>query len=111
MKSNQELNDLDFYFLTNSDITGRKHEDIGLFHIEVLKERDTHLVKSEPEKAEKKTLVSIKEGKDECLIRLASKIKNNGGNGILDLTISYSLIGINGDHIQITAMGMGILLE
>ena len=53
---------------------------------------------------------NIKEGKDECLIKIASEIKENGGNGILDLSMNYSLIGLGGENIQITATGMGIYI-
>ncbi|MBE6501774.1 MAG: hypothetical protein E7Z79_04970 [Methanobrevibacter thaueri] len=57
---------------------------------------------------EEKRLLNIKEGKDECLINLANKIKADGGNGILDLYIQYGLIGLGGDSIHITATGIGI---
>ena len=40
--------------------------------------------------------------------KLANQIKANGGNGVIDLSINYTLIGLGGDNIQITAMGMGI---
>ena len=44
-------------------------------------------------------------------MKLATQIKKEGGNGILDLSINYSLIGFTGDNIQITAMGMGVLIK
>ena len=64
----------------------------------------------EPERKEQEHLKKIKEGKDECLIKLANQIKSNGGNGVLDLSMNYALIGLNGDNIQICAMGMGVKL-
>ena len=110
-ESNRKLNSLDFYFMTSSDINNEEHDIIGLFHNEVIIDKDKHIIKLDPEKKEQQALVSIKNAKDECLIKLANSVKENGGNGILDLTINYSLIGLNGDNIQITAMGMGIIVR
>ena len=109
-KSNTTLNNLDFYFLTSSDMRDKKHDIIGINQSEVIIDKDAKLIKIEPEKIEQHHLVEIKNGKDECLIKLANQIKSQGGNGVLDLTISYGLIGMGGDNIQITAMGMGIYL-
>lgn len=111
MASNQLLNGLEFYFLTSSDINDKKHENLKLFHSEVIIEKDKHIIHAEPEKTEYLQLIRIKEGKDECLTKLARKIKEEGGNGVLDLSIHYSLIGIGGENIQVTAMGMGIILN
>ena len=110
-ESNRKLNSLDFYFMTSSNINNEEHDIIGLFHNEVIIDKDKHIIKLDPEKKEQQALVSIKNAKDECLIKLANSVKENGGNGILDLTINYSLIGLNGDNIQITAMGMGIIVR
>lgn len=107
-KSNKKLNSLGFYFLTSSDMKDRKHKIMGMYQSEVIIEKDTHIIQTEPEKIEKQKLVNIKQGKDECLIKLAEKIKDAGGNGILDLSMNYSVIGLGGDNIQITAMGMAI---
>ena len=107
-KSNYELNSLNFYFITSTDLLNRKHEIIGAFNSDVVLERDKKLIHIDPEKAELQSLNNIKEGKDKCLINLAKKIKRNGGNGILDLTIYYNLTGLGGDSIQITAYGVGI---
>ena len=82
-----------------------------MFHSEVIVEKDTSINQSEPEKTEYLQLIRIKDGKDECLMKLATKIKKEGGNGILDLSIHYSLIGFTGDNIQITATGMGVLIK
>ena len=60
---------------------------------------------------EKEHLNELKKGKDECLIRLASKIKKNGGNGVVDLDIIYFLNGIGGSEFQIIARGMGIKIK
>jgi len=89
----------------------KKYEIIQLFHSEVIVEKNKKIINAEPEKAEYLQLIRIKDGKDECLIKLLSKIKNAGGNGILDLSINYSLIGYSGESIQITAMGIGVLID
>ena len=60
---------------------------------------------------EKETMCNIKKGKDECLVKLASMIKASGGNGILDLDIHYSAIGLGGGNYQVTALGMGIYIS
>lgn len=109
--SNEKLNNLNFFFLTSTDMKDKKHELLELYHSEVVIEKDTTIIKSEIKYVENASLVRIKEGKDECLIKLAKLITENGGNGILDLTINYSLIGFNKENIQITAMGIGIKIE
>ncbi|MEE3490653.1 MAG: hypothetical protein VZR10_07285 [Methanobrevibacter sp.] len=111
LESNQLLNNFDFYYITSSDMNDIKHENLRMFHSEVIVEKDTSIIQSEPEKTEYLQLIRIKDGKDECLMKLATKIKKEGGNGILDLSIHYSLIGFTGDNIQITATGMGVLIK
>ena len=111
MESNEKLNNLDFYFLTSTDIIDSPHEIIGIYHSEVIMEKDSSIIHTDPKKTEIEHLVKIKESKDACLIKLAKEIKNNGGNGILDLSMNYSLIGHGGDNIQVTAMGMGIYID
>lgn len=109
-ESNEKLNSLDFFFITSTDMKNRPHEIVGIYQSEVILEKDTSLVQLDPKLIEKKKLKNIKEGKDKCLIKLARQIKDDGGNGVIDLSINYSLIGLGGDNIQITAMGMGINL-
>ena len=74
-------------------------------------ERNNHLINLTPEKVEKEHLYDLKQAKDECLIRLADKIKESGGNGIVDLDILYFLNGIGGSEFQIVARGMGIKIK
>ncbi|MBQ2635488.1 MAG: hypothetical protein IJG09_02110 [Methanobrevibacter sp.] len=95
-KSNQKINNLDFYFITSTDMKDKKHDIIGIFNSEVILEKGSDLIKLNPEKIEQEKLVNIKNGKDECLIKLSEKIKRNGGNGILDLSINYALVGFGG---------------
>lgn len=111
IKSNEILNNLDFSFYTITDLKKSSYENIGIFQYDIFLDRDTKLIQPDPEKLGKEFILKIKQGKDQCLIRLARQIRKNGGNGIVDLTISYSLIGVNGDHIQITAVGMGISIK
>lgn len=108
-ESNQRLNSLDFFFLTNTDMKDLSHDLLGVYHTYVIIDNENE-ISIKREEVENKRLVCIKKGKDECLIKLAEKIKANGGNGVLDLNIQYGLIGLKGDCIHITAMGMGIKL-
>lgn len=110
-ESNKKINNLGFYFITSTDMNDKNHELIGIYHSEVIIEKDKNIIPTDPEKSEKLHLNRIKESKDECLINLAKQIQNDGGNGILDLTMNYSLIGNGGDNIQITAMGIGIHMD
>ena len=110
-KSNMTLNNLDFYFITSNEMKDIKHEIMGIYHSNSIIEKDKRLIHSDPERTEQEHLKRIKEGKDECLIKLSEIIKNDGGNGILDLYMNYALIGPGGDNIQITAMGIGILIK
>ncbi len=109
-ESNNKINNIDFYFITSTDIK-QKYEILGVFQSHVILARDTHLVHSDPEEFELKTLNNLKEGKDECLIKLSEKIKANGGNGILNLEIQYFLVGLGGNSFQINATGIGIHLK
>lgn len=105
--SNDKLNSLNFFFLTSTDMKDRSHDLLGMYQSEiVIENKDEISIKRE--QIEEKRLVCIKNGKDDCLIKLANKIKADGGNGVLDLDIKYGLIGLGSDNIHITATGMGI---
>lgn len=106
-ESNERLNSLNFFFITSTDMENRKHELLGIYQSEVVIENKVK-IKLKDDELEKKNLKNIKEGKDKCLINLSKKIKEAGGNGIIDLHIQYGLIGLGTDYIHITATGMGI---
>ena len=108
LKSNNQLNNMHFIFITSSHPINKKIEIIDHFHATVFLERDKKLIHIDPEKYEKDTLKMLKKAKDGVLIQIANEIKAHGGNGILDLKIEYGLIGLGGDSFQITAMGMGV---
>lgn len=110
-RSNEIINNLDFYFITSTDLIDKKSINLGQFHATVIIEKDKRLVHSKQEKIELITLNNFKKAKDKSLIRLAKNIKSAGGNGVIDLEIKYGLIGLGGDSYQITTMGMGIYLE
>ena len=106
-ESNKNLNSLDFFFLTSTDMQDRSHDLIGIYQSEiVIENKDEISIKRE--EIEERRLISIKNGKDDCLIKLAKRIKEDGGNGVLDLDIKYGLIGLGSENIHITATGMGI---
>ena len=109
MESNENLNNLDFYFMTSTDLINMKHEYIGVFNTHAIIEKHKRLNLT-PREIEDKTLYELKKGKDECLIMLSEEIKSAGGNGVMDLEIQYGLIGIGGDSFQINAIGMGVKL-
>lgn len=106
-ESNTRLNSLDFIFITSSDMETMKHELIGIYESEIILEKNNMLGK-DYEESENIILNMIKKGKDDCLINLVKQIKKNGGNGVLNLSMNYTSIGVGGDNIQITAIGMGI---
>ena len=108
--SNKLLNNLNFFFLTGTDLKTRNHKNIGIFQSQVIIERP-EMLSVKREIIENKRLISLKQGKDECLVKLAETVKENGGNGILDLEIQYGLVGLGGDSIHITAMGMGVIIK
>lgn len=110
-ESNDKINSLDFIFITSTDMIDKEYDIIGIFHSEVLLENKEPINVKRFDLIENNRLVAAKEGKDECLIKLANKIKENGGNCILDLDIQYGLVGPGGDHIHITCMGMGIYIR
>ena len=110
VKSNELINGQNFVFLTNTDSAKRRAIHVGQFSSTVIIDKAAIQTPPDPEKFEKETLYNIKTGKDECLIKLAKQIRSSGGNGVLDLDIQYSLIGLGGDRYQVTAMGMGVYL-
>ena len=110
-KSNEKINSLNFYFITSTDLLDKKSKNLGQFHETVIIEKDKRLVHSNPKKAEREHLNKLKQGKDDCLVKLSEQISHAGGNGVIDLEIQYGLIGLGGDSIQINAIGMGVYLE
>ena len=110
-KCSQMINDLDFIFLTGAKPIYKHVINVGHFASTVIIEKDKHLVHSDPIQAELNTLNAFKIGKDECLVKLTKNIKAAGGNGVIDLDIQYSLIGLGGESYQVTAMGMGVYLK
>ena len=110
-KSNELINSQDFYFLTSSDAVEKRIINVGQFSSTVIIDKALMRTPPDPEEFEKENLYNLKKGKDECLVNLANKIKAAGGNGILDLDIQYSLIGLGGDRFQVSALGMGIYLS
>lgn len=111
VRSNNLLNNLDFYFITSTDIPDKKIINLGQFHATVIIEKVIITNSTDVKNIEKEKLDHLKTGKDQCLIKLATNIKNAGGNGVIGLDIQYSLIGIGGDSYQITALGTGIYLN
>ncbi len=111
MRSNEIINNLDFIFVTSTDISQGQLVNLGMFNATVIMEKDKRLAHSEQEHIEIVTLNNFKKIKDQCLIKLAKNIKAAGGNGVMDLEINYGLIGLGGDSYQITAMGMGVYLS
>lgn len=110
VRSNEVLNSLDFYFITSTDVDKRVI-NLGQFHSTVIIEKVKMQTPPKPKEFEEETLYNLKRGKDECLINMVKKIKGAGGNGIIDLDIQYSLIGIGGESYQVTAFGMGVYLS
>ena len=110
IKSNEKLNNLNFYFMTSTDVD-KRIINIGQFHSTVIVEKATVYTPPNPQLYEDETIYNLKNGKDECLIKLVEKIKAAGGNGVIGLDIQYSLIGIGGESFQVTALGMGVYLS
>ena len=108
-ESNDNINNLDFYFITSSDLANWKHEAIGIFNTHAIIKKNKKINLS-PRELENKALYELKKGKDECLIKLSEEIKSSGGNGVMDLEIQYGLIGLGGDSFQINAIGIGVKL-
>ena len=110
IKSNEKLNNLNFYFMTSTDVN-KRIINVGQFHSTVIVEKATVYTPPNPQLYEDETLYNLKNGKDECLIKLVEKIKAAGGNGVIGLDIQYSLIGIGGESFQVTALGMGVYIS
>lgn len=110
-ESNKKINSLDFAFITSNNPKIIEYDNIGYFYTTAIFERNTHLLHISPENVEKKHLNELKEGKDECLIKLSEEIKNAGGNGVIDLEINYILNGLGGSSFQIIASGMAVYIK
>ena len=110
--NNQKINSLNFIFITSTDTPDRYIINLGQFQSTVILEKEgPELLKLSPKERENHKLRILKSGKDKCLICLTEKIKAAGGNGVIDLDIQYSLIGLGGDSYQISAMGMGVYIK
>ncbi len=110
-ESNELINSQDFIYITSTDPIDLDYEIIGFFYTTSITSRNTRIIKLSPEKIERQQLNELKQGKDECLIRLADKIKSSGGNAVIDLEIVYFLNGLGGSDFQIIARGMGIKIK
>ena len=111
MKSNEMINSLDFIFMTSTDVLDKKIINLGQFHSTVIIDKATIKSPPNPKEFEEETLYNIKKGKDECLVKLVNKVRSAGGNGIIDLDIQYSIIGLAGENYQVTVLGMGVYLS
>ena len=109
-RSNNRLNSLDFYYVTSTDVINNI-KNLGQFHSTIIVKKAAIKSPPNPEEFEKETLFYLKTGKDECILKLVKKIKDAGGNGVIDLDIQYSPIGRGGDNYQVTAFGMGVYLS
>lgn len=109
--SNELINSQNFFFMTSTDTVEKRIINVGYFSSTVIIEKATVRTPPDPKKFEKETIYHLKKGKDRCLIDLANKIKSARGNGVLNLEIQYTLIGVGGDSYQVTASGMGIYLS
>ena len=109
-QSNELINSQNFFFMTSTDTPDKRIINVGQFSSTIIIEKA--IVQTPPDhiRFEKETLYNLKKGKDECLINIANDVKAAGGNGIIDLDIQYSLIGLGGDRYQVTAFGMGVYL-
>jgi hypothetical protein len=73
-ESNKRLNSLNFFFLTSPDMEDRSHDILGIYQTEIIIENKVKIQLKDDE-IEEKRLLNIKEGKDECLINLANKLR------------------------------------
>ena len=110
-ESNHVINSQNFIYITSTDPKDLDYDIIGFFYVTKIVDKKTHLINLTPEKVEKQHLNDLKYAKDECLIRLADKVKESGGNGVVDLDILYFLNGIGGSDFQIIARGMAIKIK
>lgn len=110
-ESNHVINSQNFIYITSTDPKDLDYDIIGFFYVTKIVDKKTHFINLTPEKVEKQHLNDLKYAKDECLIRLADKVKESGGNGVVDLDILYFLNGIGGSDFQIIARGMAIKIK
>lgn len=110
-ESNERINSLDFIFMTSINPIKFEYKNLGYFYTTTVYERNTRLLHLSPEAVEQKHLNELKEGKDQCLIKLSNEIKKAGGDGVIDLEINYILNGLGGSNFQIIASGMGIKIK
>lgn len=111
-KNNLKINNLDFYFFSMSNPLDKKIEKyLGPHESSVVFEKENNLISSEKEEEERELLIKFKKAKDQALINLCETIKADGGNGVLELSFEYEVIGLSDDLYQITAMGVGVKLR
>lgn len=113
-KKNIDINKLGVLFLSTTHPWGKEVQNYtGIYEGKIIiKSAQREQIKAKPGEREKNLLNSLKQAKDQALLNLCQEVKNDGGNGVLDLTIEYDTLGTNkGDNIlQIVAQGTGVIL-
>jgi uncharacterized protein YbjQ (UPF0145 family) len=108
--SNIKINNLDFVFLSITHPKHRVEEYKGIYEGKVILPKKLIISRNFKEK-EENLLEKLKQGKDQALLNLSNSIKIDGGNGVIDLTIEYDLVGYRRDSFQIVARGTGVKLS
>lgn len=63
------------------------------------------------DKEEELLLKDLRKIKDQAIANLCKEAKNDGCNGILDLTLEYDILDGNGTICNVTAHGTGVVIE
>ena len=103
------INDLGVLFLSTTHPWGKSVKDYkGIYEGRIIIPNDAKIFELHDEEL----LENLKNAKDQAILNLASHVKKDGANGVLDLTIEYDAVGdIKGKSFQIIARGTGVILE
>lgn len=106
------INNLDFLFISthtpqNLDI----EEYLGFYEGRIVLKREDKLISEDPEEDDKKLLEFFQGSQDKALAILAENIKKDSGNGVIDLSIEFDLVGLGGSAYQVIAKGTGVKLR
>jgi uncharacterized protein YbjQ (UPF0145 family) len=111
-----EVNDMGVLLLSTSDAPDNFiiHEYKGIYQGNtIIKANQLIWLESEKEGIEDYYISILQHAKNQALVQLIENLKNDGCNGVIDITPSYNSLGTegSGNVLQVSVAGTGVVLE
>ena len=107
-----DINKLGILFLTTTSLPkGHIKEFKGIFESKILIQEQISIIKQDPHHKGEILIKNLKKAREQALTNLASEVKKENCDAILDLTIEIDTLGgLTEDNIHIVARGTGVEL-